>query len=74
MMAIAYDQSSGFHFSEVAPELGKGICSFRQSVGREDSLVKSDGREALDLVGGMDDRWIFQQIFYENFKCLWLGF
>lgn len=51
---VACDQSSGFHFSEVVAELGKGIGSFRQPVGLEDSLVKRGGREALDHIGGME--------------------
>ena len=54
VMAIAHDQSPRFHLSEIIPELGKGIGSFRQSVGLEDSLMKHGGGEALDLVGGME--------------------
>ena len=53
--AIAYDQSPGFHLSEIVPELGKGIIFYGQPVGLEDSLVKHGGGKPLDLVGGMEE-------------------
>jgi hypothetical protein len=54
VMAIAHDQSSGFHLSEIIPELCDRVVVCRESVGCEDPLVKRDGREAPDLVGGME--------------------
>src|SRR3974377_283876 len=55
VVAIADDQPSRFHLSEVVPKLSKGICSFRQSVGEQDPLMKRSGGEALDLVGGVEE-------------------
>ena len=55
VMAITDDQSSGFHFSEVVAKLCDGVVMCRQSVGCEDPFVKGDGREALNLVGGMEE-------------------
>lgn len=72
VMAIAHDQSSGFHFSEVVPELAKGICPLRQSVGLDDSLVKESSREALDLVGGMEQD--FHQVHHAGVLDLDAGY
>ena len=54
VMTVAQDQSPRFHLPKIIPELCDRVIMWRQSVGGEDPFVKRSGREALDLVGGME--------------------